>query len=334
MPGKDCAKRAYGKTIGIIVISVICRMCGGIRGNMVQSIESMLKKHREHMRPAVAARPEFCGVDGNDVYNPTAPFWYEGKKILCARVEARDSEDSEAVFFEEVEKDIYVPADGLPRFVLQDPCITRVAGQYILGGTELFLHPENPKQIAWRTTFFCGDSLSGLRPLVKGPVGMKDVRLTELADKRIGIFTRPQGEKGGRGKIGFTVVDSLADVTPEVMEEAPLLELFLSEEWGGVNAVYLLEDGELGVLGHVACFAPEGIRHYYPMAFRINPVTGKYTMPVILAERSEFLAGESKREDLVDVLFSGGLCWEDEKLFLYVGVSDCEVQYKQIAPPF
>lgn len=69
---------------------------------MVQSIESMLKKHREHMRPAVAARPEFCGVDGNDVYNPTAPFWYEGKKILCARVEARDSEDSEAVFFEEV----------------------------------------------------------------------------------------------------------------------------------------------------------------------------------------------------------------------------------------
>ena len=49
-------------------------MCGGIRGNMVQSIESMLKKHREHMRPAVAARPEFCGVDGNDVYNPTAPF--------------------------------------------------------------------------------------------------------------------------------------------------------------------------------------------------------------------------------------------------------------------
>lgn len=29
---------------------------------------------------------------------------------------------------------------------------------------------------------------------------MKDVRLVELADGRVGIFTRPQGEKGAGGK--------------------------------------------------------------------------------------------------------------------------------------
>lgn len=301
---------------------------------MVQGIDSLLKKHREKAEHREAVKPVFDGVDGYDVYNPTAPFMYEERKLICARVEPRDSEVSEAVFFEETEKDVYVPAKDLPRFSLQDPCLTIVEGQYILGGTEVFPHPENPEWVAWRTAFFCGEKLTALRPLVKGPIGMKDVRLIELSDKRIGVFTRPQGEKGGRGKIGFTIVNGLSEVTEKVMEEAPLLELFLPDEWGGVNAAYLLENGEIGVLGHVACFAPEGVRHYYPMTFRLNPETGGYTMPVILAERREFLAGASKREDLVDVLFSGGLYREGNTLFLYVGVSDCEVQYKPVENPF
>lgn len=302
----------------------------------IQSIGSLLKKHRENGEAvqAEAVKPVFCGVDGNDVYNPTAPFSYDGKKFICARVEPRDSEKSETVFFEETEKDVYVPAEGMPRFQLQDPCLAMVDGQYILGGTEVFPHPENPEWVAWRTAFFMGGRLTELRPFVKGPIGMKDVRLVELTDKRVGIFTRPQGEKGGRGKVGFTVADKLSDVTEEMMENAPLLELFLPEEWGGVNAAYLLENGEIGVLGHIACFEPEGVRHYYPMTFRLNPETGAHTMPVILAERSEFLAGESKREDLVDVLFSGGLYKEADTLFLYVGVSDCEVQYKPVPNPF
>lgn len=301
---------------------------------MVQSVECLLKRHREHVCSERSVKLKFCGVDGNDVYNPTAPFWYEGRKLICARVEPRDSEESETVFFEESGENIYVPANEMPRFSLQDPCITIVAGQYILGGTEVFAHTEDRGKTAWRTVFYCGESLTQLRPLVKGPVGMKDVRLVELSDHRVGVFTRPQGERGGRGKIGFIAVDRLSDVTEQVMEEAPLLELFPQDEWGGVNAAYLLEDGDIGVLGHVACYAPEGVRHYYPMTFRLNPVTGEYTMPVILAERSEFLPGECKREDLADVLFSAGLYREDGQLFLYVGVSDCEVQYMPVKDPF
>lgn len=301
---------------------------------MVRGIECLLREHREHVHQGKAVRPEFRGVDGRDVYNPTAPFGYGERKLICARVEPRDSEKSEAVFFEEAGEDIYVPAWDLPRFSLQDPCITIVAGQYVLGGTEVFSHPDDAGQVVWRTVFFCGEKLTELRPLAKGPLGMKDVRLVELTDHRIGVFTRPQGERGGRGRIGFTVVDQLSDVTEQVMEAAPLLELFLPDEWGGVNAAYVLENGDVGVLGHVACFAPEGVRHYYPMTFRINPDTGEHTMPVILAERSEFLPGECKREDLADVLFSAGLYREDGQLFLYVGVSDCEVQYMQVEDPF
>ena len=163
---------------------------------------------------------------------------------------------------------------------------------------------------------------------------MKDVRLVELADGRIGIFTRPQGAKGGRGKIGFTIVNSFEEVTAQTMQDAPLLPLFGEEEWGGVNEAVLLSDNRIGVLGHIACFEPDEVRHYYPMSFVFDPQSRECTGLQILAERKEFLPGPSKRPDLEDVLFSGGITLMGEDALLYVGVSDCEVQYKTIRNPF
>lgn len=300
----------------------------------MKTIWEMLEEHRAEKRDVAARRPVFCGVEGYDVYNPTAPFSWEGKNMICARVEKRDSEDSQAVFFRETERDIYVPAEGWERYPLQDPSLARVYGYYVLGGTEVFPHPEQPGRMCWHTTFYYGKTPQHMEKLAQGPDGMKDVRLTELADGRIGIFTRPQGEKGGRGKIGFTAVEDFAGVTAEVMAEAPLLDLFGGEEWGGVNEARLLDDGRLGVLGHIACFRPDEVRHYFPMAFVFDPGTGKHTEPIILAERKEFLAGPSKRPDLEDVLFSGGILCRGEEAVLYVGVSDCEIQYTVVPNPF
>ena len=93
---------------------------------------------------------------------------------------------------------------------------------------------------------------------------MKDLRLVELQDGSIGVFTRPQGEKGGRGKIGFTRVASLEELSIDQINKAPLLEgQFVDEEWGGCNEIHLLPNGILGVLGHIACFDEQGDRHYY-----------------------------------------------------------------------
>ena len=62
---------------------------------------------------------------------------------------------------------------------------------------------------------------------------MKDIRLLELSDGRILVAVRPQGEIGGRGKIGFLVVKSLDELTKERMESAPVLEgQFVDEEMG------------------------------------------------------------------------------------------------------
>ena len=218
----------------------------------MRTIWEMLEEHRKERGAAAAVRPVFQGVEGYDVYNPTAPFSYQGKTMICARVEKRDSEVSQAVFFEEREKDVYHAAEGWDRYDLQDPCITRVLGRYVLGGTEVFPHPEQPGRLCWRTVFYYGTDPAHMERLAEGPEGMKDVRLVELADGRVGIFTRPQGEKGGRGKIGFTIAEDFGGVTAAAMEDAPLLDLFGQEEWGGVNEVHLLPDGRLGVLGHIA----------------------------------------------------------------------------------
>ena len=73
---------------------------------------------------------------------------------------------------------------------------------------------------------------------------MKDLRLAELNDGSIGVLTRPQGEKGGRGKIGFARISSLEELTLDVVEEAPLLEgQFVDEEWGGANEPHILANG-------------------------------------------------------------------------------------------
>ncbi|MNW62547.1 hypothetical protein D3C74_406880 [compost metagenome] len=156
-----------------------------------------------------------------------------------------------------------------------------------------------------------------------------------MSDGSIGIFTRPQGKKGGRGKIGFAKVGRLEDLSIEVVQEAPLLDQFLDEEWGGCNEIHLLANGKLGVLGHIARFDEQGDRHYYPMAFCYDPVTGQYSDMQIIAERSDFLPGPSKRPDLADVVFSGGLVRKGGgKANLYAGISDAEAQKLEIDDPF
>jgi hypothetical protein len=166
---------------------------------------------------------------------------------------------------------------------------------------------------------------------------MKDLRLVELEDGSIGIFTRPQGEKGGRGKIGFTCIASLDHLTIEVNENTPLLsEQFTETEWGGVNEAQLLSNGLIGLLGHIACFDEQGDRHYYPMVFSLNPKTGEYSGIELIARRSCFLPGPAKRTDLVDVVFSGGLIRNKDQTSadLYAGISDTEAHRITIPDPF
>ncbi|KAI7273300.1 hypothetical protein KC345_g7013 [Hortaea werneckii] len=165
---------------------------------------------------------------------------------------------------------------------------------------------------------------------------MKDIRLIELQDGRIGVLTRPQGERGGRGQIGFTIIDSLEELNEQTFLEAEILQnQFVREEWGGANEAHLLSNGHVGVLGHIACFDRLGQKHYYSMVFSLNPGTFETTPVKIIAARSDFPIGPGKRPELQDVIFSGGLVrGEGGRAVLSVGVSDAEAYRIEIPDPF
>ncbi|MGP3562258.1 MTP-1 family protein [Geobacillus sp. BK01] len=301
----------------------------------MKTCQMLLEELGRAPRPFRAEKLAFAGVGGRDVYNISAPFEDQGEWVIAGRVEERDSEQSEVYFFVEREG-TWVPREGAPVFALQDPFISRVHGHLVFGGVETFPHPVLHGKLYWRTVFYRGETINQLMHFLTGPDGMKDIRLVELRDGSVGVFTRPQGKKGGRGKIGFTRVGSLDELTVEAIQDAPLIHgQFTDEEWGGVNEAHLLANGLVGVLGHIACFDQERNRHYYPMVFSFNPDTGEASEMELIAARSHFLDGPAKRPDLADVVFSGGLIRkEDGTADFYAGTSDAEAQKLTIVDPF
>ncbi|WP_314587198.1 DUF1861 family protein [Paenibacillus terrigena] len=280
------------------------------------------------------AKLQFTGVGHKDVYNITARFEDEGEWVIAGRVESRDSEHSDVVFF--VERDgEWVPREGAPTLELQDPFFTKINGDLVVGGVQIYPHPTKADSFMWRTVFYRGQNIASLKQFFTGPDGMKDLRLVDLKDG-IGVLTRPQGDKGGRGKIGFTRIASLDELSIPLIEETPLLEgQFIDAEWGGANEAHLLKNGLLGVLGHIASFDTAGDRHYYPMVFALDPLTGEHSDIKLIAVRNQFLPGAAKRPDLEDVVFSGGLVrHQDGTAHLYAGISDAEAQSATIPDPF
>ncbi|MGN0998119.1 MAG: DUF1861 family protein [Faecousia sp.] len=286
----------------------------------------------------------FEGVDGCDVYNPSVPFTLDGVTYIAGRVEQRDSERSRVMFFRRVGGVWELCRDAMT-LELQDPFVTWIKGELILGGVRVDWDEETGLAKAWYTDFYRGTSLQNLRYFASGPHHMKDVRLAELSDGRIGVFSRPQGPKvkaayGCVAKVGFTIVEDLEHLTAEAIENAPFLEgLFLPEEWGGCNQVSLLSDGCLGVVGHIAW--GEGpdenskTLHYYGMAFVLNPITREMSQPRLIATRDCFPEGSAKQPRLRDVTFTSGILRNgDGTATVFTGLSDAQVGSAVIEDPF
>lgn len=277
----------------------------------------------------------FDGVDGRDVYNITAPFEDEGELVIAGRVEGRDTQYSDIMFFT-CSDNVWRPRKNTISFKLQDPFYTKINGELIFGGVEVRPDSNNPDHLCWKTLFYRGKTINQLKHFATGPDWMKDIRPVQLMDGRIGVFTRPHGEIGGRGTIGFTIINTLDELTAEVITNAKLFDgQFIAEEWGGVNEPHLLKNGLIGALGHIACYDQYKNRHYYSITFSLNPDTGEVSPMKIIAIRADFDEGDAKQSDLADVIFSGGIIrGKNGKSTLYVGVSDAEAHRIVIPDPF
>ncbi len=276
----------------------------------------------------------FRNVNYQDVYNITAPFASAGKVIVAGRVEPRDQEHSNVIFFEETDS-VWVPVADAPSYELQDPFVSFCQNELVFGGVRI---KELGGKLEWTTVFHRGQDIFSLEEFFCGPAGMKDIRLCDLKNGKIGVFTRPRGKIGGRGCIGYVEVNQLEDLAIDVIEKAELLDsMFHPMDWGGVNETLLLANGEIGALAHVACFENDDKNrelHYYAASFIFDPASRRFRDLRIIASRNQFEDGPAKRTKLADVVFSSGLIRADQVTTLYAGVSDAEAHWIEIDDPF
>lgn len=275
--------------------------------------------------------------------NPSAPFTEGGRTLLCVRCCTARETDDVSVFVERHPDNVWRPVEGAVEIPLQDPNIAFIGGELVVSGVRAWHDAAGNWQ--WVCEFYRGTDVYDLRPFFTGPHHMKDIRLTQLADGRVGIFSRPQGtayrDRTGRlADIGFTTADSLDDLDAAAIAAAqPLRDVFAADEWGGVNHVYPLPGGLLGVLCHLARGdGPfrEGLPiHYYGAAFVFDPDTRAFTDPRIIVTRDNFGTRGDPGRHGYDVIFSAGLeFYPDGKALFYGGVSDSYVGTIGIDDPF
>lgn len=301
-----------------------------------RSCRDLLKDYEKRKRVLRNDRLRFVYREGFDVYNVSVPFRDETGTYIAARVDRRRSERSKVVIFTE-RNGVYEPA--IPRVVfhsLQDPFVVRIGGELVLGGVQVETDPLRPRRIInWRTLFYRGKDVRHLKLFAMGPNRMKDIRLVGLRDGKVGVFTRPQGGRAGKGKIGYITLRSLDELCEESILRAKICgAFFLSSEWGGVNDIHLLGNGLLGIVGHIAYLNGKNEKHYYSSAFAFQPETREHTPLKIIAARSDFMNGPVKTGGLRDVLFPGGLVPDGDRAWLYAGVSDADAQRVEIENPF
>ena len=287
---------------------------------------------------------QFVGVEGYDVYNCSIPFWHKGKKYMFGRVEKRDEwAESFVYLFEETAKDRYEVVKESTPYQLEDPYVMFLDDEIILGGTHVTKMSGEIEAVYGY--FYRGTDLKRLTYFTTGPKGMKDIRLVKLKNGKIGVFSRPRNEKiaeeyGSESMIGFAVIDSIEDLNADVIANAEYIHgVFENGQWGGCNQAYLLENGKVGIIGHLSDKISDEkgneILSYKNISFVFDPETFGVEDLKIIATRGDYPDGLAKVPNLVDCAFTSGIELEnDGKVNLYSGIGDCEEGRILIENPF
>ncbi len=308
------------------------------KGFCTKSCSELLDSFKKNKGVFKSEILSFNGVDGYDIYNISQPFELSGKVVIAGRVEKREDWSKSNVTFFEKGKNSWNFVQNSPVLPLEDAFAKNFGDEIVMGGVEVYTveNEYDSKDIGYRTVFYKGRCFKSLERFACGPDRMKDIRLTRLKNGTIGVYTRPQGGEFGRGVIGSVEIHSLDELTPENIMSAKIIkDLFKEDEWGGANELHLLEDGRIGVIGHISCEDKNHFKHYYAMSFIYDPFTHSTTPMKIIATREDFPKGEAKKPELEDVVFPGGMIrHKDGYATLYAGLSDAQAGCVVLKDPF
>ncbi len=291
-----------------------------------------------------SCKVSFVNVDGYDVYNSSIPFFWEGKKYIYGRVEKRHEwARSWVKLFEETDKDRWTLVQNDMIYQLEDPYVSIINGELILGGTHV--RKKQGEVDTYYGYFYRGRDIHDLQYYTTGPDYMKDIRLVQMEGGKIGVFSRPRSEEikvqyGSEAIIGFTMINDLTELNADIISGAKKIDgLFEDDEWGGCNQCYYLGDNKIGVIGHKSYkrMDDEGteLLVYMNISFVYDVVLHKAMDVKIIGTRSCYPAGTAKVPSLIDCVFSSGIVMRDDgKADLYSGVGDTFVGRIVIDYPF
>ena len=286
---------------------------------------------------------KFSGMEDYDVYNCSIPFAWQGKRYLFGRVERReDWANSVSFLFEETGPDTYAPVPGAVVYPLEDPHIAMIGDEIILGGTHV--RKSRGEIDTLYGYYYRGRDIRFLNHFTCGPANMKDIRLVQLQNGRVGVFTRPRSRRiaeqyGSEAVVGFAVLDSIDGLDAAVVDQAKVIDgLFAAGEWGGCNQCYLLKDGRIGVIGH-RCYKEPGpeaeLQVYVNMAFIFDPATFAVSDMQVIGDKTSYPPTPCMLPYLADCAFTSGIEMRpDGKANLYSGLGDVAQGRIVIDPPF
>jgi len=311
--------------------------------NQVKSIEKYIEEYKTERRAAKSELLRFYLDDGRDVYNCSVPFEFEGKTYIWGRVEKRTEwATSVTMLFEQRADGVFVRTKGVEAYPLEDPFFLKIGSEYILGGVHVVKERGSIK--TYYVYFYRGKSPFDLKYFTTGPDYMKDIRLVELPNGKIGVFSRPRCDEimekyGTVSQVGYTVIDSLDELDGAVIEKAPYIPgFFASNEWGGVNQAVVLKEGLIGLVGHQGYTLFENGNEYaiyVNVAYVYDPSINEILDKKVIGVRSDYPDAVSKRPALAYCAFTSGICpVEDGKVNLYSGLGDASEGSTEIPDPF
>lgn len=287
------------------------------------------QKFEQNKKIYESAILRFIGIDKEyDIFNTSVPFQKDGKIYIYGRMEKRDDwSRSWTRLFVQTGKDCYTLVPDTMIYQLEDPFIAVIDGELIFGGTHARI--KQSELDTYYAYFYKGKDLNDLFYFTTGPDFMKDIRLVQLTDKRIGVFSRPRSEEirkkySSESIVGFTIINNLDELSADVIENASIVEgLFDKDEWGGCNQAYCLDSGMIGVIGHKCYRSEDDLLVYFNISFVLDPTTNKISDMKIIGTRSCYPDGPAKVPNLIDCAFTSGIVMrEDGRVDLYSGIGD------------
>lgn len=265
---------------------------------------------------------KFFGVDGWDVYNCSVPFFLNGVRHIFGRVERRHEwATSHVRLFKEIGKDKYMVVPNV-HFELEDPYIQKINNEMIFGGTHV---TKNAGVVESYYGYFYRGKVHELKYFTTGPDYMKDIRIVQLKDNRIGIFSRKRTKE--EVYVGFALVNSIDELTTEVIKKAEPIPFIKEGTWGGVNQAYLLSSGKIGCIGHYSYNGEtpqkEPLQVYVNYSFVFDVESRSVLDGKVIGTKSCFPSCPAKKPFLRDCVFTSGIeMRSDGKCDLYSGIGD------------